>query len=191
MTGFVFGLSRLLTGVAALLGREMWRMSIFGWMSEAITDKPSPRCWPPEAGDDVEMWSRYTNAWFPAVVTARSETGGWPSLDVRLKGNGVGDSDVKESEIRPVRRLDAARREHPDCAYEAYDADNAKHLRECNGCLDCEGLSEHYRECACGNGRRLHVGNGACSVCETPRCHGYNLYHGACPVCMTPSIPVE
>ena len=62
-----------------------------------------------------------------------------------IKGNIAVDENVSESEIRPIQRLAAARREHPDSSYKAYDRDNAKHLQECDGCPECEGLGKYYR----------------------------------------------
>lgn len=131
------------------------------WLARGVPDD-----WSPKAGDEVEMWSRFTDAWFPAVVDARSEAagGGWPVLTVRLKGNGVGDTGVAKSEIRPLdgaARLAAARREHPAAFYYSYDNDNVRHMQECGGCPDCEGLGEYYRECGdarCG----MHHRDEAC-----------------------------
>lgn len=125
-----------------------------------------PPHWSPEVGDEVEMWSRYTEKWFPAVVDARSPSrgGGWPLLTVRIKGNAAADTGVAKSEIRPLdgaARLAAARREYPAAFYDLYDDDNIRHMRECGGCPDCEGLGEYYRECGdarCG----MHHRDEAC-----------------------------
>ena len=108
--------------------------------------------WPPRTGDEVEMWSRFSDAWYPAIILAHSDspTEAWPLITARLKGNRAVDERVQESEIRPMRRLAAARREHPDCFYLAYDTDNIKHLQECARCPECEGVREHYDICTCG-----------------------------------------
>lgn len=168
----MFGLAKLLTGVVALLcralriaaARLLTGMTLLPWRATRTTGPPPPqrswpRPWPPEAGDDIEKLSRYVDCWFPAVVTARSSSGGgWPSITVRIRGNAEGavTTDVLESEIRPIQRLAAAQRKPADGAldaYDAYDRDNIRHLLECGGCPECDGLGAYYRECAC---ERLH-----------------------------------
>ncbi len=179
--------SRWAIGRTKLTRRQMIDR-IATWLARRPADN-----WSPRVGDEVEMYSRYTDVWYPAVIDARSEVagGGWPLLTVRIKGNRASDDNVAKSEIRPLdraARLAGARREFQNgWQCNAYDRDNAKHLSACPGCPDCYGLGEYYRECACRGGDRLqHIDSGECPVCETPRCHSYNLYHGDCPVCGTP-----
>lgn len=181
----MFALARLLTGIAALL-YKMLRIatspaarlltSIATLLRRTPkTAEPSPPQtsghWPPDVGDDVEQLSHHIDCWFPAVITARSPSGyPWPHLTVRIRGNAAGTAttDVLPLQIRPIQRLAAAQRQPTDAgcdAYDAYDRDNIRHLQECVGCPECDGLDKYYRECACK--RRIHR-HDSCIVCGWP-----------------------
>ncbi len=129
-------------------------------------DMPKEATGLPQVGDEVEMFSRYAHKWFPAFVEARSPSA--PFITTRLKGNSAVDNMVAEDEIRPMRRLDAARRVSHDIGYPAYDADNIKHLRECDGCPECAGVGAYYYECVCGWTTHCTTQGDICPHCKRP-----------------------
>lgn len=159
---------RLLTGIVAAALRGVCRRTnegpkfdVAAWPIPKFdidlpTVVPTTHSWPclrpfwPNPGDEVEAWSAYTSAWFPAVVVASSDNP-WEPVVVRLKGNAPHDK-LRRDLVRPLRRLAAARREcGPDIDYSAYDRDNIRHIEECTGCRECAGVGRYYAHCRkCG-----------------------------------------
>ena len=120
----------------------------------------------PSPGDEVEAWSMYSEAWFPAVVVASSDDP-WDTIVVRLKGNASSAHDkLRRDLVRPLRRLAAARREcghHID--YSAYDRDNIRHIEECTGCRECashrDDMRRYYAQCRkCGTTKHRELLDG-------------------------------
>jgi len=162
------------TGVwaAALRSRPlMWATGVWSLLRGGRPEggpepEPAAKPWPPRVGDKVEMFSRWTHKWFPAVVeSAGPDEGGWPSgMTVRLLGNRVGEDDVRTEELRPPDWLAAARRdtdrfaeEYP--AWSAFDSYASKHMETCGGCPECDGLDDHYLACPDCGGRRHRDGD--------------------------------
>ena len=157
------------TGVwaAAMRSRPlMWATGVWSLLRGGRPEggpepEPAAKPWPPRVGDKVEMFSRWTHKWFPAVVeSAGPDEGGWPSgMTVRVLGNGVGEDDVRDEELRPIDWLAAARRDtvyYPEDlpAWSAFDRHMTKHMETCGGCPECDGMDEHYPACPdCGDRR--------------------------------------
>jgi len=153
---------RLMMAATALAASAWSRLRAFR-APEGPAPEAEARPWPPRVGDRVEMFSRWTGKWFPAVVEAsgpRPGGGGWPAgMTVRLLGNGTGEDDVLEGELRPLDWLAAARRD-PDRfpehypAWPSWDRHMIRHMETCGGCPECDGLDRFYPACPdCGSRR--------------------------------------